>query len=151
MVLAMALKAQEEGLALPAAIASITPCTDLSVAGDTHGTLEGLDPVLSTKMTSYTTTAYVGHADPQNPLISPYYAEYSKAFPPTIIQTGTRDLLLSDCVRLHQKMKAAGVDVELSVREGMWHGYHLLPNSDFPEAKAGFQELEDFFRRRLEL
>ena len=48
-------------------------------------------------------------------------------------------------------MKEAGVDVELSVREGMWHAYHVIPNCDFPEAKAGFRELADFFRRKLRL
>ena len=43
------------------------------------------------------------------------------------------------------------MDVELSVREGMWHGYHVIPNCNFPEARAGFRELADFFRRKLRL
>ena len=43
------------------------------------------------------------------------------------------------------------MDVELSVREGMWHGYHVIPNDEFPEANAGFQELAEFFRRKLKL
>ncbi|MCL4190245.1 MAG: alpha/beta hydrolase fold domain-containing protein [Thermoguttaceae bacterium] len=48
------------------------------------------------------TQAYAGNAELKNPLISPLFADYTKKFPPAIIQTGTRDLLLSDCVRLYR-------------------------------------------------
>ena len=95
--------------------------------------------------------AYAAGANLTDPLLSPVYAKYSKTFPPTLIQTGTRDLLSSDCVRLHRTMKDSGVDVELSVWEGMWHGFHVIPNTTFPEAKAGFKEAADFFVRKLKL
>ena len=95
--------------------------------------------------------AYAAKANRFDPLLSPIRADYTKDFPSTLIQTGTRDLLLSDCVRLHEKMKAQGVNVELSVREAMWHGYHILPSNDFPEARAAFEELAEFFRQKLRL
>ena len=144
-----ALKVRDEGLPMPGALASITPCTDLT-AGDSHDTLNGIDLVLS-KMALEVPKAYAGGANLRDPLLSPVYAEYSEAFPPTIIQTGTRDLLLSDCARLHRKMKDDGVDVELSVWEGMWHGFHVIPNTTFPEARAGFDEVADFFAKKLKL
>jgi len=136
---------------MPAALACISPCADLTLSGDTIRTLEGLDPVLTPKRMQLLQGAYAGTADERQPRLSPLFADYTPEFPPTIIQTGTRDLLLSDCVRLHQKLKGSGVDVELSVREGMWHGYHIIPNDEFPEAAAGFQELADFLRRTLKL
>ena len=149
--LTMLLKARDEGLPMPAALACISPATDLTVSGDSFRTLDGLDPVLTRAKARAFRAAYAGNANLRQPLLSPLFAKYSRSFPPTIIQTGTRDLLLSDCVQLHEKMKAAGVNVELSVREGMWHGYHVLPNSEFPEAKAGFAELAEFFCRELRL
>jgi len=150
LVLTMTLKARDEGLPMPGALACITPVTDLNATGDSCETNDGLDPVLG-KRDFFCARAYAGNADRNDPLLSPIFAKFSEKFPPTIIQTGTRDILLSDCVRLHQKMKEAGVDVELSVREGMWHGYHVIPNCNFPEARAGFRELADFFRRKLRL
>jgi acetyl esterase/lipase len=150
MILATVLKARDEGLPMPGALASITPAADLSDLGDTGDTLDGLDPILSTRGPD-AAKAYAGGVDLRNPLISPVYATYSASFPPTIIQTGTRDLLLSNCVRLYRTMKDSGVDVELSVWEGMWHGFHVFPNTTYPEAKAGFGELARFFGKKLKL
>ena len=43
-------------------------------------------------------------------------------FPPTFVQAGTRDLFLSNAVRMHRKLRDAGVDAELHVWEAMDHG-----------------------------
>jgi len=43
-------------------------------------------------------------------------------FPPTFLQTGTRDLLLSNTVRMHRALRKAGVETELHVFEAMPHG-----------------------------
>jgi monoterpene epsilon-lactone hydrolase len=151
MVVAMTLKAMSRGLPAPAAVASITPWADLTLSGDTYSTNDEFDPVLDSKSLFAFALAYSGHANRDDPLVSPLFAKYSKDFPATLIQTGSRDVLLSDCVRLHQQMKKGGVDVELSVYEGMWHGFHLIPNTKFPEAKAGFREVAEFFNRKLKV
>ena len=151
LILAMTLKARDEGLPMPGALASITPATDMTGRGDAYGTNDGLDPILATVNVPYVAKAYAGDADLTNPLISVVYAKYSEEFPSTFIQTGTRDLLLSDCVRLHRTMKDSGVDVELSVWEGMWHAFQVVPDISRPEAKAGLKEIADFFREKLAL
>ncbi len=43
-------------------------------------------------------------------------------FPPTFLQSGTRDILLSNTVRLHRLLRNAGVEAELHVWEAMPHG-----------------------------
>jgi acetyl esterase/lipase len=149
--LTMLLKARLERLPMPAALGCISPCVDVTMSSDTITTLSGVDPVLLPKLMRTLQDAYAAKADRRDPLLSPIRADFAKDFPPTIIQTGTRDLLLSDCVRLHEKMKAQGVNVELSVREAMWHGYHILPSNHFPEATAAFEELAAFFRLQLRL
>jgi acetyl esterase/lipase len=105
MVIAMTLKMQTDRLRTPAAIAAITPWVDLTLSGDSYATNNHLDPVLDAEGLIRTAAAYAGRTSTRDPLVSPLFAEYSKAFPTTLIQTGTRDLLLSDCVRLHRKMK----------------------------------------------
>lgn len=151
LVLTAVLKARDEKMSMPAALACISPCVDVSMSSDTIRTLDGIDPVLRPKLMRTFQDAYAGEADWCDPLLSPIHADYLRGYPPTIIQTGTRDLLLSDCVRLHEKLKNQKVDVKLSVREGMWHGYHILPSNDFPEATAAYAELAEFFRQELKL
>ena len=61
-----------------------------------------------------------GH-DPRDPLLTPIFADYSRGFCPTIITSGTRDLLLSCAVMLHRAMRKGGVKAELHVWEAMTH------------------------------
>ncbi len=42
----------------------------------------------------------------KDPLISPVYGDFS-GFPSTVLISGTRDLLLSNTVRAHRKLRAA--------------------------------------------
>ncbi len=88
-----------EGLELPAGIVAITPWVDLTLSGETYTTNDKLDPVLDSEGLRRTVDAYVGNSKRDNPLVSPLFAKLPKKFPATLIQTGTRDLLLSDCSR----------------------------------------------------
>ena len=49
LVLTMTLKARDEGLPMPGALACITPVTDLNATGDSCETNDGLDPVLGNR------------------------------------------------------------------------------------------------------
>jgi acetyl esterase/lipase len=50
------------------------------------------------------------------------FGDFTKGFPPTFIQSGTRDLFLSNSVRMHRALRRAGVEAELHVGEAMPHG-----------------------------
>jgi acetyl esterase/lipase len=83
----------------------------------------------------------------RNPYLSPVYGDFS-GFPPTILTTGTRDLFLSNTVRVHRKLRRAGVIAELNVYEGVSHAEYLaLP--DVPETREAFGEIAEFFDRHL--
>ena len=70
---------------------------------------------------------YAGDAGLKHPLVSPVYGDYTKGFPPTLLSTGTRDLLLSCTVRLHRALRKAGIEAELHVWDAMWHGISMVP------------------------
>jgi acetyl esterase/lipase len=115
------LRARDEGLSMPAAAVLMTPAADLTESGDSYQTNLGLDPLLrSSAMPAFLLYA-AGH-DLRDPYVSPLYADFTKGFPPTILTTGTRDLLLSDTVRLHRALRAAGIQAELHVTEAGGHG-----------------------------
>ena len=69
-------------------------------------------------------------------------------FPPTILNTGTRDLLLSNTVRVHRKLRQAGVVADLLVHEGLPHG-GWYRDYTAPETKETFEEIARFFDRYL--
>ena len=71
-----------------------------------------------------------------------------RGFPPTILPTGTRDLLLSNTVRVHRKLRQAGVEAVLQVFEGQSHAQYGRDDTA-PEAKEAFTEIASFFDRHL--
>jgi acetyl esterase/lipase len=121
---AMLLKARDCGLPLPAAAVLNTPATDLTASGDTWKTNVGLDNLLSGSE-SVPMLLYARDQDLRNPLVSPLFGDFSKGFPPTILTTGTRDLLLSDTVRMHRALRAAEIEADLHVWEAGGHGLFL--------------------------
>ncbi|MGH7823320.1 MAG: alpha/beta hydrolase fold domain-containing protein, partial [Candidatus Binatia bacterium] len=64
---------------------------------------------------------YANGHDLSHPYLSPLFGDVS-GFPPTFLQSGTRDLFLSNTARMHRKLRSAGVDAELHVFEAMPHG-----------------------------
>lgn len=149
MTLALALRAKKEGLPLPAALAPGTPWTDLSKTGDSYYTNEGVDNMLVSYDGWLADAAkfYAGEHDLKDPLLSPVYGDVT-GFPPTLLTSGTRDLFLSNTVRMHLKLRQAGVFADLIVFEGMSHTqYHMNPNA--PETRFHFTELAKFFHKHL--
>jgi acetyl esterase/lipase len=144
------LKAKKEGLPMPAALALCSPWTEMEKLSDTYYSLEGYDPVLSyDNFIKIVSDEYFKGHNRKDPLVSPVYGDYSKNFPPVIITTGTRDLLLSDCARLYRQMRRCGVTAELNLWEGMWHVFEAFGYPVIPEAKESLKEIASFLGKRL--
>jgi epsilon-lactone hydrolase len=119
---ALILRGRDEGLPLPAAAVLATPGTDLTQSGDTGKANLGVDTVLTTDDPS-PLHLYAGGHDLTDPYLSPIFGDFTQGFPPTLLASGTRDLLLSDTVRMHRALRAAGVPAELHVLEAAPHGF----------------------------
>ena len=149
LVLEMGLRAKQLGLPLPGAIASGTPMSDSTKTGDTFYTNAMLDSVLvSTEGFCDAAAAFYanGH-DLKDPLISPIYGDMS-GFPPTILTSGTRDLLLSNTVRVHRKLRNLGIDSFLQVYEGQSHAQYGR-DERIPENREAFTEIGMFMNGHL--
>jgi monoterpene epsilon-lactone hydrolase len=142
---ATGLRIRDQGLPWPAALGLMTPCTDGALKSDSYSTNDQLDFLKAATMADFW-TVYAGKHDRTDPYLSPVYGDYSKGFPPTFLQTGTRDLLLSDTVRLHRAMRAGGVDAQLHVWEAMPHGGF---GGVTPEDADMTRELKRFFTAHL--
>jgi len=143
------LKMRNQGMGMPGALVLISPWADITSAGDTYETLKNADPILNYPMAlSKAALAYADKEDHKSPYVSPVYANYSRGFPPTLIQGGTKEIFLSNFVRLYQAMDQAGIEVKLDLYEGMWHVFQEI-NSDLPESKLAHRKMDDFFRKYL--
>lgn len=166
MVPAVAVQLQREGEPLPAALGMFSPYVDLRSRGDTTRTLNAVDPLIAgtDDSSSGVRALPVGMAEmyvggnatlADDPLASPVLADYAALFPkgtlpPTFIQVGLREVLLSDAVRQYHAMKAAAPapgHVVLSPYEGMWHVFQMFLNT--PEAAVASKEMGDYFSRAL--
>jgi acetyl esterase/lipase len=118
---AVPLKIRDTGLPLPAAVGLFTPEVDLTESGDTFETNRDIDVVLRHGLPEFN-ALYADGADLSHPYLSPLFGDFTRGFPPTFIQTGTRDVFLSNSVRIHRALLNAGVTAELHVGEAMPHG-----------------------------
>ncbi len=149
LTLEMVVKAKQDGLPMPGAIAPGTPMADVTKTGDSFYTNEFVDNVLvSPNGFCDDAAAFYAHGhDMKDPLLSPVYADMA-GFPPTILTTGTRDQLLSNTVRVHRKLRRAGVEADLNVYEGESHAQYQFDDR-VPETKEAFTDIARFFDKHL--
>lgn len=92
--------------------------------------------------------SYFKDTDPKDPLVSPVNSpEVLAKFPPTLIITGTRGFELSSALYTHEQLVKLGVEAELHVWEGLFHGFFY--NADVPESKDALNVIIKFFDRHL--
>jgi acetyl esterase/lipase len=102
---ALLLRAKDEGLPMPAALTLLTPEIDLTESGDSFTTLAHVSVGLQT-LRDVNLLYANGHAL-QDPYLSPLFGDLS-GFPPTLVICGTRDLFLTNAVRMHRRLREAG-------------------------------------------
>ena len=143
------LKMRDEGLGMPAALVLWSPWTDVTRIGDTYTTLRNADPFLSeVTMLENMANAYAHPPDQKNSYVSPVYGNFSNGFPPTLIQGGTKEMLLSDFVRLYQALDQAGIPVKLDIYEGMPHAFQASFQNT-TESDLAISKTSNFLREYL--
>ena len=138
------LKIRDLGLPLPGAAVMLTPSTDLTESGDTFETNKYVDTTLVQRVPEML-SLYVGDHDPRDPYVSALYGDLSRGFPPTMLVSGTRDLLLSNTVLFHRALRRAGITAELHVFEALPHGVF----GGAPEDAESVEEQLRFIDRML--
>jgi acetyl esterase/lipase len=117
---AVTLRIRDAGLPLPAAVGLLSPAVDLGSAGDSWQMNYGVDVMLTQR--DRAGGIYVDEHDLREPYASPLFGDFARGFPPTFIQSGTRDRLLSDAARMHRALLKANIEAELHIWEAMPHG-----------------------------
>jgi len=108
----------------------------------------GLPKPANGKAPAQTGLPYLAGTDPNDPLVAPAASlQVLAKFPPTLIITATRGFELSSAVYTHSLLVKEGVDAELHVWEGLFHGFFYNP--DVPESRDCYDVIVKFFDRHL--
>jgi len=141
-VLSLMQDARDRGLALPRCAVLFSPWCDLANQGDSHIFNDTRDPTLNNDWVDVAANWHAGDCALDDPGLSPIHGDM-RGLPPCIITTGSRDLLLSQCLRLAARLRAAGVECDLRVWDGLWHVFEFYP---ITEARLSIAEIAEFIR-----
>lgn len=133
------------GTPLPGALGLFSVHPDYSRPTDSQElfALDGLPGRLEPRDPNRPTDdAYAGNTDRHDPVLSPLFADL-KGWPPSLLVSSTRDLLLSNTTIFHRALLRAGVDAQLVVYEALphafWYHYQL------PETQEALGLMARFF------
>lgn len=126
LALSLALKLKDQGRLLPRGLVLMSPWTDMTSSGKSFVTKAEVDPVLDSAYIDKMVAAYAAGQDLKDPYLSPLFGNF-EGFPPTYIQVGENEILLSDAKRLHRAFVNANVSVKIDVYPGMWHVFQMSP------------------------
>ncbi len=141
------LQLRHQGLPLPGAAVLLSPFLDMSASGESVKTRASRDPWFRPDEIEVVIRYYCPNEDVRNPLLSPVFANVA-GLPPTLIQVGDDEILLSDSARFADKLKTAGIDVELEVFPEMWHVFQLFVGK-MPESKAAIRKIGAYIQNAL--
>ncbi len=65
----------------------------------------------------------------KKPYASLVYGNFAKGFPPTMIQLGTKEILLSDSVNLYRALDQASIPFRWNIYDGMPHVFQVSLNN----------------------
>ena len=144
LALALALRLKEEDKTqLPSGLILMSPFLDLTLTGESLRYNQKHDALLCTEGLEAGIEFYVPkHLDPSIATISPLFGDF-EGLPPTLVQIGSKEILLSDAQRFEIKAKEAKVDVEYKLYTGMWHNFQMF-SPWFDEAKKSLADIADF-------
>lgn len=145
LAVAIPLALREQGKPLPGSVIAFSPWLDMENKGETLSTNADSDALITVELLAGMIAGVLGDGvDPTTPLANPLYADLA-GFPRLYLDAGGAEALLDNATRLAEKARAAGVDVTLSVVDGMQHVFPFLAGRA-PEAGAEIAAIARWYR-----
>lgn len=123
----------------PACLVLYFPWLDASVSSNDQPALAQNDPILDIERLRACGRMWAGQRDVRDPLVSPLFGDHND-LPPTLVLTGSRDLLLSDTRRYVDQRP----DMEVEEYPHMFHGWIAAPVA---EARLALDRTRAFIAR----
>ena len=145
---AVALAIRNAGLAMPAAIAAMSPWADLSLSGWSLLTNQKSDNSLNWALLFQCARHYLRKANPADAYASPVFANL-KDFPPVMVHAGSAEILRDDASKLGDRAAEAQTPMSVEIYDGMGHLFQTERESN--EAKVSLSRLGQFIRNKTRI
>ena len=147
LTLAVAQTLRDKGGPMPDALVLLSPFVDLTLSAESHQRLASKDPFLTTAGLAADVARYIPDAERRTEsCASPLFGNLA-GLPDTMIQVGSDEILLDECLSLLTRLETSGVTVTAELWDGMVHNWHLFPNW-LPEADRATEHLAAFIQAR---
>lgn len=147
LVLSLLHQIREEKLAYPACAIALSPATDATLNSASIEANRTKDIFIKKASISYFIDAYFADTPRDHPIASPLHGSF-EGFPPLLIEVDKDEIMYDDSVRVVEKAKKSGVDVEFYETQGLWHVHHLYARY-IPEAKKSIKHLGEYVRQHV--
>jgi acetyl esterase/lipase len=146
LAIAIPLALREQGRPAPGGVIAFSPWLDMENRGETLTTNAATDALITEALLEGMIAGVLaeGRIEPTTPLANPLYADFT-GFPRLYVNAGGAECLLDNATRIAETAKAAGVEVTLSVVEGMQHVFPFLAGHA-SEADAEIAALAAWYR-----
>lgn len=144
LALALLLRLKSEDRSqLPSGLILMSPFLDLTLTSESLRYNQKHDALLSIEALEAGIQYYVPkNIDRSIPELSPLYGDF-EGLPPTLVQIGSKEILLDDASRFYEKAKEADVKVSYKLYTGMWHNFQMF-SPWFDEAKQALSDVAEF-------
>lgn len=146
LALSTLLKIRELELPRPAGAVLLWPYADFTFSGETIVTNGDVDMLPLRDLAPVWGPAYVGTADPSDPLVSPALADLT-GLPPLLILAGGAETLLSCAEQIAANARRASVDTQFTVYPEKVHGWMILQK--LPATLHAIEEINAWITARL--
>jgi epsilon-lactone hydrolase len=150
LALAATLALRDAGDPLPGAVVTLSAMTDMTVSGETMRSNERFDYLVTPAQARRSAETYLpAGMDPTDPRCSPLFGDFAD-FPPLLMQVGSSEVLLDDSLRVAEKARAEGVEVDFQPAYRLGHIYQLFAwHPRVPEAARDIEAIGKFLKARL--
>lgn len=145
LAIASAVALRDAGVKSPKAIVGFSPYADLAVTGASVEANAKSCAMFTPRGIREAAALYLNGADARDPRASPLYADLA-GLPPMLLFASHHEILRDDTLRLAERASAAGVKVELIVRDRLPHVWPVFVTL-LPEAKDAFATVTAFARK----
>lgn len=135
-----------EGIQAPAALALMSPATDLRPKAQKALHDGPSDAILAKRWARQSVIDYIGDADPSDPVLSPIAAPFASG-PPTMVQLAEGEALEPQIQAGIEALKAAGAKIDVRRYHGTFHAFQIVKS---PLSERALTEMGGFLKATLE-
>lgn len=145
LAVATPLALRQQSKPMPGRIIAFSPWLDMENKGETLTTNDATDALITVPLLEGMAAGVLGDSvDPTAPLANPLHADLT-GLPPLYINAGSIESLVDNATRLSDRAQQVGVDVTLSIAEGMQHVFPCLAGRA-SEAGDEIRKIAEWYR-----